>query len=90
MHLIWESYAQAGSVPKPYLCAFVALTGFEPISAESESDVLPLHHRAINVSIRFSTNLNCYLKLHRACSSQRGTRTPKVTTLVLSVAPIKL
>ena len=26
---------------------FVALEGFEPSQAESESDVLPLHHKAI-------------------------------------------
>ena len=32
---------------RSFLSFFVALEGFEPSQAEPESDVLPLHHKAI-------------------------------------------
>lgn len=31
---------------------FVALEGFEPSQAEPESEVLPLHHKAMRLSLR--------------------------------------
>ena len=43
----------------------VFLNGFEPLSSEPESDMLPLHHRKILAMAGYTANIKKYLQLKK-------------------------